>query len=264
MFVDRDQRISNIWTTSPIRPYHLRSGPRSAFARLFPEQYRREQETTLRQQRFSSEVDLKDCCGKIKHSRVTFSTTGEANYGVRTKSEPQLADIECHKADSSSPRPKLIYQVGSYRLLCIPRVDARYLRPIVFLPRPFSSTPSEYRSETISRESIRNAPRRVVNQRLPPLPTRPRSVIFDKWLSYKAKVKQMASLPLSQAPTESHYDVPRVYDDNPWIRTVRRTIVIFAKHHHHLVILAGRWSRWDRSYLLDRNIDNNVPIDELE
>lgn len=268
MFRDRDQRISNIWKSSPIQPYHLRSGPQSAFARLFPEQYRREQET-IRKQRsssnehlhaelpsivshcFSDDEDLTNCNGKRKRSRVTFSTMVKEKYTVLAKSEPHLAETPKQKTDYYEPfssypdieylRPKLIYQAGPYRLLCIPRVDARYLRPIVLsslamLSRPLSSAPSEYRSKTMSKESlasIRSAPRRVVNQRLPPLPTRPRSVIFEKWLSYKTKAKQMGSLPLAhRATTESHYDVPRVYGDDvsPWIYILCERRSWFAWH----------------------------------
>ena len=268
MFIDRDQRISNIWKSSPIQPYHLRCGPQSAFARLFPERYRREQETVSKQRSlsndhlhpdlpsivshcFSDDDDLKNCNGKRTRSRVTFSTVVKEKYTVLAKSESHLAETPKQKTDYYEPfssypdieclRPKLIYQAGPYRLLCIPRVDARYLRPMVLsslalLPRTLSSAPSEYRLKAMSKESlasIRSAPRRVVNRRLPPLPTRPRSVIFEKWLSYKAKAKQMGSLPLTHTATaESHYDVPRVYDDdvNPWLYILCERRLRFAWH----------------------------------
>jgi hypothetical protein len=133
--------------TSPIRRVNIISGPQSAFARLFPDKYRQQEELMRRQrskssdnQRYQhverirtehtiSDDDDDDSEGIRKSRRVRFHTNEDDN---RTKSEPFLDQMdlsESHCPVNYDPNPELIYRDNPDDLFYTQKVGVRYLRP---------------------------------------------------------------------------------------------------------------------------------------
>lgn len=154
--IDREERTDfddltrTTWETTPIRRVNLVSGPQSAFARLFPDKYR-QQEEYHRQQRSKSsdhhrtnsnhipvqyvvsdnedmESDYQE--SEIRRSRrVRFITDEENSFHTRTKSEPYLKDLHLNDDFNYDPHPEVVHRENSDNIIYTQRVGVRYLKP---------------------------------------------------------------------------------------------------------------------------------------
>jgi len=143
------------WETRPARRVHLIGGPQSAFARLFPEKYR-QQEELIRTQRSRSndnryrsidhitiqhiisdddDNDDDDCQERIRKScRQRFHNNEDNSLKIRAKSEPYLDRIHLSSECSTNeinydPNPEIIYRENPNDIIYTQKVGVRYLRP---------------------------------------------------------------------------------------------------------------------------------------
>ena len=157
-----DEMTSTNIERSPLRRVNVVGGPRSAFARLFPERYRDEQDQIQRSkstedQRYNFDgVDHQypnDRPTNLRRShRVTFEDQDAERLSTRTKSEPFLTDASHHYQNISSsaspspldgtlgekvtkiplnfdPEPEVIYRDNPNKLVYVQKVGVRYLKP---------------------------------------------------------------------------------------------------------------------------------------
>ena len=147
---DFDDMTRTTWETTPIRHVNLVSGPQSAFARLFPEKYR-QQEEYHRQQRSKSsdhhrthieqipvqyvvsdneEVESDYQESEIRKSRrVRFMTDDGNSFHTRTKSEPYLNDLHLNDDLNYDPHPEVVHRENSDDITYTQKVGVRYLKP---------------------------------------------------------------------------------------------------------------------------------------
>ncbi|CAF3191264.1 unnamed protein product [Rotaria sp. Silwood2] len=164
------------WKTTPIRPLPLIGGPQSAFARLFPEKYRQQEELLKKQRSKSSDnqrlnndqikiehrtSDDNDNKQKLRRSyRVRLHSNINNNFQNHTKSEPYLnkihlsSDYSKHNINYNNNNPVTMYHTNSDDITYTQTIGARYLRsptspspePLVFREKqtisPNSTTPS--------------------------------------------------------------------------------------------------------------------------
>ena len=153
-----DEMTTTHLERSPIRRVNLVGGPRSAFARLFPDKYRQEQEEASRMQRSKSSDDRRYKFNRIadpprctqesrtidRHRtrhRVSFDDTDANELKTRTKSDPHLheyinlpsatttdADLS-HMPLNYDPDPEIIYRDNPDKLVYVQKVGVRYLKP---------------------------------------------------------------------------------------------------------------------------------------
>lgn len=136
---------TSIWETLPIKHMPLRSGPKSAFARLFPEKYQQQQLELRRAQNLKSnynEFIYPDCV------TTNNQNINERNYlKARTKSEPYLNEKN------------------------------RNIRPLLNVLK----NSSEYKTTEI----IKNRRSSISTSSKPLLSPKPRPIIMEKRLPYK-------------------------------------------------------------------------------
>jgi hypothetical protein len=167
-----NSKIDEMTTThlekSPMRRVNIVSGPQSAFARLFPDRYRQEQEEELRQkQRSKSSDDRRYNFDQITNRRIINKNHDDDDEEVRTyprvsfydrenndylsdptglksqaKSESHLKDR--HNDESLArmplnydPEPEIIYRDNPNKVVYVQKVGVRYLKP----PTPPPSGP---------------------------------------------------------------------------------------------------------------------------
>jgi hypothetical protein len=138
------------WETSPIRRVNLISGPHSAFARLFPDKYRQQEEFIEKQRSKSSDNhqhsnidrfrtsdddddDDIDNKGVRKSRRVRFYTNEDETLKTRTKSEPYLNQMSmsefCPDDVNYDPNPEIIRHKNPDNITYTQKVGVRYLKP---------------------------------------------------------------------------------------------------------------------------------------
>lgn len=247
---------TTMWQTSSIRPTSLITGPNSAFARLFPEKYRQQEELTRKQRSKSTDhqrsnlyqiatatkkiVDNNKTPTKEKGkrlSRIKLSNNETNHRPSRAKSESQLKQIHSSSNDNlnkpddtkytqkigirylrpptpPSPEPIVIHEIEStiyndYLSNTNRPVPSRTPSPIIVREKP--PIPPSYESSKAIKKPIlpgSNSLRHVVIKRAPPLPTKPRPIIIEKWLPYKAKKERPV---LYQRTTNTEIIHPNVH-----------------------------------------------------
>lgn len=141
-----------IWEKTPIRRVNLVSGPQSAFARLFPEKYRQEEELRNQQRSKSTENQYSNIDRiNIQHTvsdsddedsdndnqkerirksrRVTFYTNEDDSLKTRTKSESYLNQMHLNNDINYDPNPEIIYRDNPDDVIYTQKVGVRYLKP---------------------------------------------------------------------------------------------------------------------------------------
>jgi hypothetical protein len=148
---ETNSKIDEMTTThlekSPIRRVNLVSGPQSAFARLFPDRYRQEQDELARKQRSISSSDNQyynfdrmkttDADESSRKSRrVSFYDQQHDEYQyeenrshTRTKSDPYLDEDLMHIPLNYDPNPEIIYRDNPHKVVYTQKVGVRYLKP---------------------------------------------------------------------------------------------------------------------------------------
>lgn len=130
-----DETTTTELEKGPLRRVTLINGPNSAFARLFPERYREEQEEFRRQQRSkSSSDDTRYNFDRIEPSprshRVTFADEQQwRDIDGRTRSEPHLNENLAQHVLNHDPEPEVIYRDNPEKLVYVQKVGVRYLKP---------------------------------------------------------------------------------------------------------------------------------------
>ena len=158
-----DEMTTTQLEKGPMTRINLVEGPRSAFARLFPDRYREEQEEFERKQRSKSSDSqrynfdrdnlrtLADADHHVRETvrkslRVTFGDHDSNDLKFRTKSEPHIHDATQHYYNVSSsnearqenvsrmplnydPDPEIIYRDNPDKLVYVQKVGVRYLKP---------------------------------------------------------------------------------------------------------------------------------------
>jgi hypothetical protein len=160
-YTNLDEMSRITWEKTPIRRVNLISGPQSAFARLFPEKYRQEQELRNKQRSKSIEIhhaisdsddddDDDNQKERIRKSRrVTFFTNEDDSLKTRTKSEPYLNQIHLNNDINYDPNPEVIYRDNLDDVVYTQKVGVRYLKPPTppppgpILIREIQSTPPQ-------------------------------------------------------------------------------------------------------------------------
>jgi len=143
---------------TPIRRVNFISGPNSAFARLFPDKYRQQEEFINKQRSKSSDNqylnidrivisqttsadeddDVNNHKERIRKSRrVQFYTNEDDSLKTRTKSEPYLDQIHSNNDINYDPNPEVIYHDNPNDVIYTQKVGVRYLKP----PTPPPSGP---------------------------------------------------------------------------------------------------------------------------
>jgi hypothetical protein len=152
-YTDFDDMTTTTTTTSlertPIRRFNLISGPRSAFARLFPDKYRQQEESNKQRSKSTdhrySNIDLitiqhttsdddddnnNNNKERIRKSRrVRFHTDEDNSLKSRTKSESYLNQIHLNNDINYDPNPEIIYRDNPDDIVYTQRVGVRYLKP---------------------------------------------------------------------------------------------------------------------------------------
>ncbi len=107
---------------SPLRRVNIISGPQSAYARLFPDKYRREQEELARKQRSRStdnrsynfdQIKTSDDEATRKSRRVSFYDqylSDQIGLNTHTKSDPYLHEDIARIPLNYDPNPEIIYR----------------------------------------------------------------------------------------------------------------------------------------------------------
>ena len=144
-----DEMTSTRLEKSPMRRVNLVSGPQSAFARLFPERYRQEQEEYARKQRpisFSDQqyynfdrattTDNADLEELRKSRRVSFYDQQNNKYlsdridkNTHYKSEPYLHELSANIPLNYDPDPEIHYRDNPNKVVYVQKVGVRYLKP---------------------------------------------------------------------------------------------------------------------------------------
>ena len=150
-----DEMTTPNWERCPLRRVNVINGPQSAFARLFPDKYRQQEEFNRTQRSQSNDNryrsvdritvqhtisdddddDDDDCQERISHSRQVRFYTNEGNFlKTRAKSEPYLDRIHLSSECSNNninydPNPEIIYRNNRDDIVYTQRVGVRYLRP---------------------------------------------------------------------------------------------------------------------------------------
>lgn len=142
-----DELMTTRLEKSPIRRVNLVTGPQSAYARLFPDRYRQEQEEFVRRHRSKSTEDHRynfdrtgsndNCRDLVLNSRrVSFydqPSSGTVSpcftLNTRTKSFPCLNDKSIQLPFNYDPNPEIIYQDNPDELVYVQKVGVRYLEP---------------------------------------------------------------------------------------------------------------------------------------
>ncbi|CAF1069340.1 unnamed protein product [Adineta steineri] len=147
-----DEMVTTQLESSPIRRVNLVSGPQSAYARLFPDRYRQEQEELVRKHRSKSTDSQRynfdrvlqhrvasedDCLDTLRKSRqVSFynQRKGECpchqhDLNNRTHSYPCLNERTVEVPVNFDPEPEIVYQKNPDELVYIQKVGVRYLEP---------------------------------------------------------------------------------------------------------------------------------------
>jgi hypothetical protein len=140
---NRDEMSRITLERTPIRRVNLINGPQSAFARLFPDKYRQEEEIKNRQRSKSIEIhhaisdsddddddesdDQKESIRKSR--RVTFFTNEDDSLKTRTKSEPYLNQMHLNNDINYDPSPEVIYRDNPDDVVYTQKVGVRYLKP---------------------------------------------------------------------------------------------------------------------------------------
>jgi hypothetical protein len=134
---------------TPIRRVNLISGPHSAFARLFPNKYRQQEEFANKQRSKSSDnqhsnidrITIQDTTsddedndnykeGIRKSRRVRFYIDkDDSSLKTRTKSEPYLDQIHYNNDINYDLDPEIIYHDNSDDVVYTQKVGVRYLKP---------------------------------------------------------------------------------------------------------------------------------------
>jgi len=125
---------------SPMRRVNIVTGPQSAFARLFPDKYRQEQEELLRKQR-SKSLDNRP----YKFDRITTSDNDERKsrrvsfydqvlsdqnrLNTSTKYDSYLQEDITRMPLNYDPNPEIIYRDNPNKLVYVQKVGVRYLKP---------------------------------------------------------------------------------------------------------------------------------------
>jgi len=144
-----DEMTTTHLEKSPIRRVNLVHGPQSAFARLFPDKYRQEQEEFVKKQRpkslydqqyynldrlkTSDDLDYEDI---RKSHRISFSDQPNNQYlsdaihsNTHTKSDPYLSGDVANIPLNYDPDPEIIYRDNPNKVVYVQKVGVRYLKP---------------------------------------------------------------------------------------------------------------------------------------
>ena len=137
-----DTMTTDNWERNPIRRVNVIGGPQSAFARLFPEKYRQEEEEVRSQQRSKSidiqhgtsddenEQEQQHQTQMRKSRRVRFYTDEDDHrLQTRTKSESYLNQLHLNTDLNYDPNPEIIYRDNPDKLIYTQKVAIRYLKP---------------------------------------------------------------------------------------------------------------------------------------
>jgi hypothetical protein len=134
---------------TPIRRVNLISGPNSAFARLFPNKYRQQEEFVNKQRSKSSDnqhsnidrITIQDTTsddedndnykeGIRKSRRVRFYIDkDDSSLKTRTKSEPYLDQIHYNNDINYDLDPEIIHHDNPDDVVYTQKVGVRYLKP---------------------------------------------------------------------------------------------------------------------------------------
>jgi hypothetical protein len=135
-----DEMTTTHLEKSPIRRVNLVQGPQSAFARLFPEKYRQEQEELAKNQRPKSLCEHQyynfDYDDIRKPHRVSFYDQPNNQYlsdailsNTHTKSDPYLSGDVANIPLNYDPDPEIIYRDNPNKVVYVQKVGVRYLKP---------------------------------------------------------------------------------------------------------------------------------------
>ncbi|UJR15481.1 hypothetical protein I4U23_002424 [Adineta vaga] len=151
--VKTDEMTTTCLEKGPLRRVNLVNGPQSAYARLFPDQYRQEQEDLVRKHRSKSTDDRRynfdrslherimsdeDCHDQTRKSRhISFyeqqddaSMPCQQNeLNIRTQSFPCLTDKQLELPFNYDPNPEIVYEENPDEVVYVQKVGVRYLEP---------------------------------------------------------------------------------------------------------------------------------------
>ncbi|CAF3434215.1 unnamed protein product [Rotaria socialis] len=136
---------------SPIRRVNLVTGPQSAYARLFPDKYRREQEDITRKQGSKWSDCQRYNFDRIQNQQISFSND-DKNEQLRQKShQVSFDDQQCDEYLSNQnsrpkfdsycaenlariplnydPDPEIVYRDNPDKFVYIQKIGVRYLKP---------------------------------------------------------------------------------------------------------------------------------------
>ncbi|CAF3679150.1 unnamed protein product [Adineta steineri] len=231
-----NEMTSTTWeTTVPAKRGHRLCGPQSAFARLFPDRYRHQEELIRKQRSVSSENQRSntdhfatrhttsddendevfhghnnDPCRRSR--RVRFYTNEINSPHIQTHSEPYLNQMHLASKYSENnlnydPNPEIIYRDNLKDIVYTQKVGIRYLRP----PTPPPPGPIVIRE--IQSKPLNDPPPLVVSA-TPPIPPRTPSPLIVR----------------EEPPTPPVYQPPRVITKTlPPLPTQPRRVVIKRK-----------------------------------
>ncbi|CAF1386344.1 unnamed protein product [Rotaria sordida] len=147
-----DEMTTTHLEKSPIRRVNLVTGPQSAFARLFPDKYRQEQEELARRQRSKSSDDQRYNFDRVKYQQIPcnnndneiITRTRQVSFfdeynnefssdqnllNTRTKSESYINENLTHMPLNYDPDPEIIYRDNPDKVVYIQKIGVRYLKP---------------------------------------------------------------------------------------------------------------------------------------
>lgn len=144
-----DEMTTTNLEKSPIRRVNLVTGPRSAYARLFPDKYRQEQDDLPqthysplgddqrynfdynKNQRMSSNIDDSQSTQKARQVSFEDECTEEyfINESSRTRAEPCLDENLSRVPLNFDPDPEIIYRDNPNKLVYRQKIGVRYLKP---------------------------------------------------------------------------------------------------------------------------------------
>jgi hypothetical protein len=218
---DKRSAMSNTRTT--IRPSQFRYGPQSAFARLFPDEYRRQQQeiftyysamsdnhrqmTTIdgndQQDRFNDDNDDKSTLRQPMRIRFAIENRKQNHLQARIDCEQRhdrSTDYQHDHCSQERSYRSMMHSSNSHRLGSTTNLNVSHGRtsPVTYRVRPSSSTSPDYSRRTVpmNKPSIvcaNHALRRVVHTRLPPLRVEPRVLKFDKCSTKTMKDEHLKS-----------------------------------------------------------------------
>lgn len=148
--IDLDDMGRTTWERTPVRRVNVISGPQSAFARLFPDRYRQEEEEKefrnkqrskssehrhanldrMPAQYTISDDEDDEHQDQIRRSRrVRFFNEKDDSFQTRTKSEPYLHQMYSNNDLHYDPDPEIIYRDNPDDVTYTRKVGVRYLKP---------------------------------------------------------------------------------------------------------------------------------------